>query len=282
MKAINDLKYILRHTDRLSNDVIEEVFATEQKVLEFEDKAIICLFEDMLGKINSLLILIENNHYFSLQSITRSIFENFIYLSYILKEDTRIRGRSFALSARTDENKLYSLLTERGKVGRKVRSFIGMNESDIAATFDESKINFDIRLSVFSDVLMLRKEKSKWYDLNQNKSITNIEQLCNELNLEGEYNLVYRMFSREVHSSDVMSLFDIQEIEDLNLKEEKNDGSAPAYVHIKKQKIEDSLLPVLVSTRSLVEATKTIYSYYELNSKKVLFETNVRLKYRMK
>jgi hypothetical protein len=74
------------------------------------------LLEDMVGKITSLITLIEarNNHV--LDSITR-IFENYVYIKYILEKDSFERGKAYFYSQKLNEIKFFDQISDMSLAG---------------------------------------------------------------------------------------------------------------------------------------------------------------------
>lgn len=71
-----------KEADKVLEDIFKEHFEKHQKEFGFEDAATLGLFEDMVGKVKSLIILLKSKKYYSIDSNSRGILE-----SYVMKQD---------------------------------------------------------------------------------------------------------------------------------------------------------------------------------------------------
>lgn len=257
------LKVICKESDKITSIIFQKCFNNNQRVYDYPDSVIIGLFEDMIGKAKSMITLIDAKSYFGIESISRGIFESYIYLSFILQNNTKLRARSYALSSKTSEAKFYKTISDPGRVGKKIREFIGIGIEDIKNIIEDEDKFLNMHTEYFQDVLKYRNEKNKWYDLDG--KTTSIEQLCIKLDKQSEYELVYRLLSKEVHSNDVLNIFNIEE-EDNKI----NSKDPLARVDIKNKKNEIDL-PVNICSIYLMDAVNLICDYYNLKDQKRKF-----------
>lgn len=116
-------------------------------------------------------------------------------------------AHSYLASVRNDEFALYRLITEDNRVGRKIRDWLNIDENSIKKESGIDEGYFDKEL--FSKIYQMRKPNHKWYNLD-GKTNT-LEALCHRLEMDEYYNLIYRIFSKEVRSKNVMKLFQIEQ-----------------------------------------------------------------------
>ncbi|MBU8773173.1 DUF5677 domain-containing protein [Cytobacillus oceanisediminis] len=258
------LKKSLNEADKLSEKVLKQYFELNRENTEFDthDAAIIGLFEDMIGKVQSLIILIENNSHNGADAIARMIMENYTFIKFILEKDTKNRGESYYQSLKIHQLKLHDTLTQENVLGREVRGFLGKTLEDINS-IDPKMSEKDYRNGLVQDYLTplnLKDRKSKWY--NFNGEINNFRELCKYLKMEKDYVLVYQILSQEVHSQQADKFFKFEK--NLIRVNKKNDGS---HLHI----------PLVNSY--LIDVIRMIYTYYGLKSELKKFNTLMKINY---
>jgi len=262
---LRELNYIFNKVDKVTEKVLEK-FSIQHETAEFDihDGVIIGLLEDILGKIKSLNILIEAKSLDSIDVVMRSAFEGYVYLSYILKTDTKQRARAYAYKNEIEEIKLFEKMTEKNKSGKKIRDFLGQTREDVLSYNPQVTPEYIKDLhNKYENLFSPKEMKKNWFDFD-NKT-KNIEQLCIKLEMEVEYNLIYRLFPKDVHSSRALSRLQVSE-----------------------QKIsvgtfeKDSYLHKSLASLFLMEIARAVLTYYDLQNELKLFNMNVRLNHTLK
>ncbi|MFE4428818.1 DUF5677 domain-containing protein [Peribacillus butanolivorans] len=241
------LKKLKQEADSVTERVLENNFAINEKQFDIPDVAIIGLFEDMTGKINSLITLLDQKSFNGVDSLTRMTFENFVFLKFILQKDTVKRGKSYFYSLKIRQMKFFNDMSEQSLKGSEIRKYLSLTVEDLNKQFpeltDRSKI--DEVEENFINSLNHKNIKAKWY--NHNGKIGNFEILCNHLDLQRDYFLLYRTFSSEVHALEAMKYFKLER------------GTLEVYK--KKVDIETN---VNIASNLLLEIIREVYSYYNL------------------
>lgn len=260
------LHVILREADKITDEVLKD-FENSSPIKEFDlhDGVIIGLLEDMVAKITSLKVLLDAQCYDSIDLITRSVFESHIYLKYILKQNQEKRAKAYAYSAKIDDLRLFDRITEETKVGRELRGYLGQSVDKIKEA-NRDALSFEYRERITSHYLNLlntESDKTVWY--NDDGKSRNIEQLCIKLNMRKEYELIYRIFSKDVHSNKALS----------RLKLSKNE------VQVGNFDI-DPTLHTGMSSLFLMESSREVLSYYKLKKQLTTFNTLIKINYQFK
>ncbi|MEK4922412.1 DUF5677 domain-containing protein [Cytobacillus sp. FSL R5-0569] len=247
----------------LSQVIFDEVFAPEyNRQFDMHDMAIVGLFEDMHGKIGSLIRLIDVDDRYSLNAISRMVMENYVYLKYILEKETYQRGRAYLYSSHLKSIKIYQELIDDNLVASDVRSFLNTTKDEIKKDFKKSTSeNFigDVTEG-YAKSLGLKSGESRKYWYNFNGKLKSFKALCKYLELEVEYMLYYQIYSGEVHGLDSYQL----------LKHENN------MTHILKGK-HDPLMNIGTCYNFLNETVELIYDYYGLKKKKKEYKNKLSL-----
>ncbi|PAD67013.1 hypothetical protein CHH83_20820 [Bacillus sp. 7586-K] len=260
------LSKILIETDKVTKNVLKKCFEINypEKEINIHDAMILGLLEDMIGKTKSLVTLIQNQDYNVLAAITRMIFESHIYLKFILDKETVNRASSYFFSMKIDEIKLFDSLIEQSLVGREIRKFLSIDRTKFLEQ-NSKHINEQYRRDVEHDYLKalnLKSKKDKWY--NYNGKIRSFRDLCKHLNMEKEYVLLYKTFSKEIHSQEALKYFSF----------EKN-----MITVLEKQ--DNSELYTSSVSLFLIETVRAIYTYYDLYKDKREFNNILKLNYQI-
>lgn len=255
------LNVVLRESNKITETIFEDFQKnTDSKEFEICDGVIVGLLEELNGKVTTLKTLLDSKSYDSLDMITRAIFENHVYLKYILTINTKDRATAYAKSAEINEFKLFDRVTEETKVGEELRGFIGKSIADIKAV-NISASNTSYRDQLTGDYLKLLNTtniNTQWF--NEDGKTRNFEQLCIKQDLRSEYELVYRIFSKDVHSSKALS----------RLKFSKNE------VKVGNFNINPSLHS-RISALFLMKSSRAILEYYNLKKTLKKFNTIIEI-----
>lgn len=182
-----------------SIDIIFDDTFTPEKPLDRHDGAILGLYVDLINRAKTVNQLIEIQNYHTLDSISRVLFEGETYLRFILQKDTKKRGTAYAIKNNLDEYKLFSDLVSENVNARKIREYLKTDKETLlekGKTIPEDY--YSKLLTEFESFYPKGNKKRVWYNFDGNT--TNFEQLCSKMNLKVEYETVYRILSKDVHS----------------------------------------------------------------------------------
>lgn len=257
------LTKIYKEADQVLKNIFTEVFQKDGMEYEFsyKDAVITGLLENILNHTKSIIILIENNHHTSLDSILRTIFENYVHLSYILKNDNELRAKSYMYSTRLSEFQMIDKLKESSLIGRKIRELIHVSIEQINQTY-QSQTDPDKRERIenrYINNIGMKRLEQKWYNLDGKTN--NFKKLCISLGMEAEYEIVYSILSKEVHGKDAVDKLDIQKY----------------FVGVKNSDAKDTELHIALATIYLIELVRLIYKHYGMKSRLKHFNTMLKL-----
>lgn len=205
---------MLRESDKISEKVINS-FTPERANKEFDiqDGVILGLLENIIAKTKSLINLLDSQNYDVSDLIARAIFESHVYLKFILKENESQRARAYAYGSKISDYKLLDRILEESKVGKELRAFLGKTkeeiEQDYSIALDEQER--DRVTNDYLSILNTNKTKTNWYDFDG--KTTSFEILCGKMMMMKEYELLYRIFSKDVHSNRALARIQASENE---------------------------------------------------------------------
>ncbi|TYS58089.1 hypothetical protein FZC74_13930 [Sutcliffiella horikoshii] len=246
MKTLNKM---CREADKVFEKVMSNHFQMniENIKFDFADAVILGLLENLINHSKSILILVENKQYSSIDSILRTIFENYVFLSFVLQKNTSIRAKAYLYSTKIKEKHFFNCLIEDTLNGYKLRSFLNVNKEDLKRQFSENfnveKVR-EIEEKYISEIGMRRVEQ-KWYNFDGNTKT--FKKLCSNLNFSMEYELIYSILSTETHGKDAISNFSFKENRVDILKKFKNEE-----------------LHLSLCELYLLDSIRLIYKYYGL------------------
>ena len=147
---------------------------------------------DLKLSINALL---NENCYAGILSLSRNMLENYIYLVYILSDDSFKRSRAYQLS-------IYREMEKQIKVQKKNRTLEKMREED--ESFNEQIKLYDTHKESIENYLkeldsLYGHKLDKWY--NDDKKTKSIWSLFNRVDKSYLYDSVYRYLCLEVHGN---------------------------------------------------------------------------------
>lgn len=260
------LKKIYSEADLVTQTILENHFNMENSERQFDvhDAAIVGLFEDMVGKTNSLLVLLNNQSFNGADSLTRMIMENFIFLKFILQKDSINRAKSYFYSLKLRQIKLFNTLIEQSLMGSELRKYLSLSIDNLYEKFPKFADNSyleDIETD-FLDSLNHKDKNQKWY--NVTGKINNFRALCKYLEYEKEYILLYQTFSSEVHALEAINYFKFER------------GFVEVY-----RKGGEINTHVMVISNFLIEIIREMYTYYKLQNEVIKFNNKIAINYKL-
>lgn len=251
------MKAIIRESDKISGSVIDN-FNKKNPPVEFDIPAavIIGLLENIIAKSKSLRVLLEADNYDASDVITRSIFESHVYLKYILSADVEQRARLYAYSSQLSDFKLHDKITEETSVGSELRSFLGKTKQEILQETANMPIESEREkiTNKYLSLLNTDKTRTAWYNFDGKTST--FETLCLKMDMRKEYEILYRIFSKDVHANRALSR--IKAAEDV--------------IQIGNFDI-DPTLHISITSMFLMESSRSVLQYYNLNKELRAFNT---------
>lgn len=184
-------------------------------------ESIVCqvFFKNMLEIGDGISILIQKSSVDNANIILRSLIENIFYLEYLLEDDYRNRALGYLVSTFHIEENLSDKLDANTEDGRNFRNKVTKDKTYQGVPFIEPRIQsinygtgFD-RLLNHPDFIEVEKEYQMtaaamkkqlppWYSLFGGPR--SLEQLANKLKLNARYEILYRILSERVHSTNVI------------------------------------------------------------------------------
>jgi hypothetical protein len=251
-----------KEADKALKCVFEEGLSHKDKDFNSVDGVILGLFDNLIGHADSISILLKPKHTASVDSILRTLFENYVYLTFILDKDTEKRATSYAVAGKAEEYLMYDMISEDSNKGKKIRDFIGLNNSgDLNRKYEQHGISKEEINQTYLTELGMSRLEQKWYNLYPELKLTSFKKLSIYCDMEAQYNVVYRILSREVHGGDALHRFELKS----------------NFVGIKKTKHQDTKLHENIVKLFLLESIRKIYMHYGLKKQLKSFNTLIEL-----
>lgn len=247
--AQDHLKFIIDH------------IVNEDEKLPIEDFVIFSLYNSIINKVYDIKFLLDNNQHDSIEIIIRTVFEQYVYLKYILLSNTKVKSEQFYYSYKIqsalkgknifinfkNNTNLYGKLPELDEESKKQLGKSIPSEED----FIDQKEKF---LKKFKSNLNYEPKKNSkryyenWYNIDGD--IHNFKELINIKGIEiytSLYDIIYGYGSMSVHGIDVPgNLIKLEEISILG------------------KEISESQYKIFVGV-ILIDLSKKVTNYYNLN-----------------
>ncbi|MGH0678666.1 DUF5677 domain-containing protein [Bacillus luti] len=216
------------------------------------------LFRKVIEKLDGIFILIENGASNVAKSLVRDLFENVLYLKFMLDEshfERRANAYYFAYF-KNQHSFAYSMSSQNEK-GIEVRRYLKKELPDQMINEQKNNAKAQINKGYLKNIkiewerLARKKKYPTWYSLfNGPKTI---REMAIQLGYGAVYDTVYNFYSREVHSGNVYS--QLTEIE----------GEKTGIYQLRNFENVDSI--VSLSKTFGMQAIKIFSDFFELESK---------------
>lgn len=175
------------------NCVKNKLMYKEKNDIKNENEVILFLIDSIIERMESVLLLYKNNKVATAEVVTRTAVELYLYLKYILEDNTTKRCLAFYYKTK---------FTEQNRCLKKIA-----NHSEILTNRQNEKIN-----EIKKDAEVSQKEeefknlftwnispkKNKWYNFDGKHD--DMYLLSKHLGEEEMYDLMYSTFSIAVHN----------------------------------------------------------------------------------
>lgn len=259
-KRLDNLGLVIQKHEEVFNIVIENQ-KKEYKILPDEIFITIMLFRKIVEKLDAIFILLENKSENSAKSINRDLIESFLYFTFVTESKGKNKNRalSYYFSNFKDQINLSKLLMSNSQRGKKIRDFLNIKNDNTelvsktkrASDHFSNSLNSEeyANIKVEWDKLIKKKVMHpKWYSLYNGPK--NLRELSRNCGYEVEYDLLYGIYSRQVHSANAMDQF-----------ENVNGLAAISNLRVYK----DPTLELIFSFSLGIESLKKFIDFFELN-----------------
>lgn len=195
-------------------DRIVELLEERDEIIKDEDLVCLLLFRKIIEKMDAIFILHDNGHESSSQSLARDLYENYLYLLFLIKDRYEYRAKAYLyqnMKSQLDTidwmlgrgDKSSDLLVDKNKVLNKKEQYrerkiylLGILESE-----EFKNISLDWNRKVKA-----KKNGGKyptWYNIGN--SVDSIAKLSDFVGHKKEFKKIYSFLSYEVHSLNAFS-----------------------------------------------------------------------------
>jgi hypothetical protein len=236
---LHRLALLLEDVRTFGTIIIRVVFIDDTGINEYVRSVVSCFLRQIVEDIDAISVLINKSISDPCFLNLRRLFENYIYLKFILKEKSEERAKAYYVShllkkRLNAEKSDYS--TSLGKERKakiekdEIAMHIELETKDCKGEFE--KIDTILRKTAYQDVaneFARRKSESKksrihWYSLFGGP--TSIEGLSNSVGCSGLYEVLYRYFSNFSHSENELDNIDSEGAGQAGLVQTRNPENA--------------------------------------------------------
>lgn len=175
----------------------------------------ILFFRNILSVSDGISVLVKNSSIDNSKSLVRVLIESVFSLEYLLQENTKNRSLAYFVWNAHKDLKFIEQINIETETGKQLKSNISKDKfaKDIVIEylpiFDEGKKNAEelLKLPDYVDVeieyqrMYSKTKKINWFTLYDGPS--DFEQLSAKINLNSFYQLHYRYYSKNIHSTNV-------------------------------------------------------------------------------
>lgn len=176
----------------------------------------ILFFRNILSVADAISILIKNSSIDNSKSLVRVLIESIFSLEYLLQENTKNRSLAYFVWNAHKDLKFIEQIDFATETGKQLKSNIAKDkftkdfEIKYPPEFDEGKKNAEELLKLpnyvsveveYQRTLLKTKKKVNWFTLFDGPQ--DFEQLSAKINLNSFYQLHYRYYSKNIHSTSV-------------------------------------------------------------------------------
>lgn len=244
--------------------VIEESRGTDEQM------PLLMFFRDMLEKADSISVLVRHSSIDPSKVLLRSIFETNLYISFLLEKNCEDRAMSFLVWDAIRQKQINQNFDTKNPDFNKIRKML---EQDILISDPNflndlpsvkhkiESINSLLNREEYKRVLKeyertKRKDNNKpaWYHLFNGPK--NIQELANHLKLPFLYEILYRKWSGNVHSTDIISGKIIEKKDSVELEGKVNTEIVQIRLPKDAQEVTSYTLLLLLRTFTVFKDSK--------------------------
>lgn len=175
----------------------------------------ILFFRNILSVADGISVLIKNSSIDNAKSLVRVLMESTFSLEYLLQENTKNRALSYFVWNAHRDLKFIEQFNPNTEVGKQFKSKMAKDKFAKDTEFKDFP-EFVVAKKNAEELLKLpnyipveeeyqrtcaKKKNPNWFTLYDGPA--DFEQLSSRINLDGFYQLLYRSYSRNIHSTNV-------------------------------------------------------------------------------
>lgn len=216
----NNQQLVLDNVSKLIDEAIDfgtnlQKWQLEKNSNSDENIVPILFFRNILSVSDGISVLIKNSSIDNAKSLVRVLMESVFSLEYLLQENTKNRALSYFVWNAHRDLKFLEQLNPNTESGKQFKAKIAKDrfakdtEFKKHPEFIAAKRNAEelLKLPDYIPVeeeyqrTCAKKKNPNWFTLYDGP--VDFEQLCSKINLDGFYQLHYRSYSRNIHSTSV-------------------------------------------------------------------------------
>jgi len=209
-KDILSLGEIVQFQEEIFEEIIEEYNRNSEEV-PIDALEILLLFRKITEHIDAIFVLMDHSLEKTAESICRNLLESLMFLKYIAKEKQLSKERAAAYHYKHLLNQKDLAKVLFNKKNEDVVKEWMPNLDKKYLDYLKTAINTAMKREQFTNInvewqIQQKKQKKnhiEWYSLYQGPR--NLRELAESCDLQGEYLLLYRIFSYQVHSQNAFN-----------------------------------------------------------------------------
>jgi hypothetical protein len=200
--------------------IIRSVFIDDKGINEFVRSVVSCFLRQMVEDLDAISIQIKQSSSDPCYLNLRRLFENYIYLKFVLKDKSEERAKAYYVNHLLKKRKLAEEEDSSTSSGKELRAKLAKDEH--AKYFPPSTQDCKSKVDSIDAILQKsryqsikfefdkrkrEKKKTKWYSLFDGPD--SLESLSASVGCSGQYYL-YRFYSRYAHSENELENIDAE------------------------------------------------------------------------
>jgi len=218
---LNLFSLLIEDVKNFGSIIIGKIFNDDKRINEYVRSVVSCLLRQLIEYMDAIAILIKKSSSDPCILILRGLFENHIYLKFVLREKSEERAKAYYVSHLLTKKRNAEEHDFSTNLGRELKNKI--EKDDISKYLSLTTQNCQSEVDKIDKILQkpkyqyiknefdkrkMERKKTHWYSLFNGP--TNLELLSNSVGCLGRYNILYRYFSKYAHSENQLDNIDPQ------------------------------------------------------------------------
>lgn len=210
--SLEKLADMVRHIDAL----MEEAVGGVQGIIPTEMLIPILLHRKVLEKADAIFVNIDNGTEHVSKGIMRTMFENLVYLAYMLKSNTGKKAEAYYYGSLKSCLSVMQVVEPSTSKSKVMADFLGTDlkqelpDATIISEIKKMKDKLDAPWLKDTRKAWVRLERTSrkhvnWYALFGHDSI---RKVAIDVNMQAEYELLYSVYSLEIHTINAMEMIE--------------------------------------------------------------------------
>jgi hypothetical protein len=273
---LHRLALLLEDVRNFGTVVIRAVFIDDKGINEYVRSVVTCFLRQIVEDVDAISILINNSASDPCFLNLRRLFENYIYLKYVLKERSEERAKAYYVNHLLSKRRHAEEGDYSTSIGKEHKTKI--EKDDIAKFLELESQDCRSEVEKIDSILQkpecqsiktafdqrkkeLKRARIHWYSLIDGP--TSLDGLSNSVGCSGLYEVLYRYFSKFSHSENELENIDSEGAGQAGLVQIRNPEHAQL---ITQMALTYAFYSFQITVRTLrPQCRRCLYQFYKEN-----------------